>query len=112
MQKLNVETVPVLHPNLSWSQALTRNTPCSMLFMDAQLTQILLKSKYGQVQYPHICQGGCFHPRLCVHLLVCEQDYTKTTEWISTKRGWKMGLGPEQTPLHFGVHLDKETDQH
>ena len=39
--------------------------------------------------------------RVC--LLDCQQDYTKTTEWISMKLGWKMGRGPEQTLLTFGV---------
>lgn len=28
-------------------------------------------------------------------LLVCDQDYTKTNEQISTKPGWRMGLGLE-----------------
>ena len=41
--------------------------------------------------------------RLLACMFVCQQDYTKTTEQISTKLGWKMVLGPEQTPLTFGV---------
>lgn len=30
-----------------------------------------------------------------VGLLVCHQDYMKTSQQISTKLGWKMGLVPE-----------------
>ena len=37
--------------------------------------------------------------------LVCQQDYTKTIAQISTKLGWKMGLGPE-----FGVDPNKGID--
>ena len=48
---------------------------------------------------------------LFVSCLFCEQNYTKTTGWISTKLGWMMGLGPEQTPSTFGLNLDKEMDQ-
>ena len=32
---------------------------------------------------------------ICVRLLVCDQDYTKTAEWITTKFGWQINLGPE-----------------
>ena len=32
---------------------------------------------------------------LCVGLSVCQQDYTKHTQWISMKLGWRTGLGPE-----------------
>ena len=35
----------------------------------------------------------------CVSWLVCQHDSTKTTEWISDKLGWTMGLGPEQIPI-------------
>ena len=38
-------------------------------------------------------------------LLVCQQDYTKTAEWISMKLGWRLGLDPEQSPLTFVVDL-------
>lgn len=39
---------------------------------------------------------------LCVvRLLVCDQDNTKTSEWISTILEWRMGLGPEWTLLTF-----------
>lgn len=30
-----------------------------------------------------------------VRLLVCDQDYRKTAERITTKFGWQMNLGPE-----------------
>ena len=43
-------------------------------------------------------------------LLVCDQDYRKTTEQISTKPGCRMGLGLEKTPLSFCAYPDKETD--
>lgn len=35
--------------------------------------------------------------KLCwlVGLLVCDQGNTKTTERISAKLGWRIGLGPE-----------------
>ena len=39
----------------------------------------------------------------CVCWVVCQQDFTKTTERISKKLGWRMGLGPEQAPLTFDV---------
>ena len=35
-----------------------------------------------------LCQGGYVSPvSVYVWWLVCQQDYTKTGEWISTKRG-------------------------
>lgn len=37
----------------------------------------------------------CFHPCSFVNWLVCDQDYIKTEELISTKLGWKMGIVPE-----------------
>ena len=47
----------------------------------------------------------------CVRLLVSLSAYyilhKKTTLPISTKLGWRMGLGPEQTPLTSDVDLDK-----
>ena len=43
-----------------------------------------------------------------IHLMVCEQDYTKTAERIPTELEWRMGLSPEQTPLTFGADPDKE----
>lgn len=42
--------------------------------------------------------------------LVCQEDYTKTTEGISTKLGWKMGVSQEQTPLTSGADPDKGLD--
>lgn len=36
--------------------------------------------------------------RYCVGLLVCQRDYTKTTERISTKFGGRMGHGPRKKP--------------
>ena len=34
-------------------------------------------------------------------LLICKQDYKKTTEQISMKLGWRMGLGPTIGPSKF-----------
>ena len=34
-------------------------------------------------------------PPIAVCLLVCQQDYTKTTERFSMKLGWGMSLSPE-----------------
>ena len=49
-----------------------------------------------------------FH--LLVYRLVCEQDYTKTTERISTKVWSKKSLGREQIPKTPVVDLDEGTD--
>lgn len=46
-----------------------------------------------------------------VCLLVRLQDYTKTTEGISTTPGWRMGLSLEKTPLTFRIDPDKWTDR-
>ena len=43
--------------------------------------------------------------------LVCQQDYTKTTEWISTKIWMEDVSQPEIDPLTFDACLDKETPQ-
>lgn len=37
--------------------------------------------------------------------MVCGQQYTKTTEWISAKPGWRTGHSPQQSPLTFGEDL-------
>lgn len=47
---------------------------------------------------------------LSVFRLVCDQDYTKTTEQISVKLEWRVGLGPEWTPLMFFADPDKDKD--
>lgn len=47
-----------------------------------------------------------FQP-LFVGRLALQQDYTKTTEWISTTLGWRMGLGLEWTPLTLRVDQDQ-----
>ena len=39
--------------------------------------------------------------------LVCQQDYTKTTENISRKLGWRTGLDPELPPMPFVADLDE-----
>lgn len=49
-------------------------------------------------------------PLLYVAWLVCDQGYTKIIEENSMKCGWKMGLGPELTPLTFGLDRDKVAD--
>lgn len=41
-----------------------------------------------------LLQGLCFHPCLSVGLLVCQPDYTKTTEHTFTKLGRTMGRYP------------------
>ena len=56
---------------------------------------------HGRHVFSRVCQS--------IGLLVCQQDYTKTTEWISTKLGWRMGLGPEQTLLTYVADPDKGT---
>lgn len=43
-------------------------------------------------------QFGCY--------LVGQHDYTKTTQQISTKLGWRMDLSPENTPLTCGTDPD------
>lgn len=47
---------------------------------------------------------------LSVFRLVCDQDYTKTTEQISVKLEWRVGLAPEWTPLTFFADPDKDKD--
>ena len=47
---------------------------------------------------------------LLVGWLVCQQDSTNSTEQISMRLGWRMCLGPEKTPLTFGVDLNKGKD--
>ena len=42
--------------------------------------------------------------------LVCRQRYAKTAHQISTKLGWRMSLGPEQTSLTFGADPDEGMD--
>lgn len=37
--------------------------------------------------------------------LVCHQDYTLTTEYISRKLEWRMGLGPKQTALGLDTNI-------
>ena len=51
--------------------------------------------------------------RICFFIdwLVCQWDYTKSSEQIPTKLGWRIGLSPEVTPITFGADLDKGTDQ-
>ena len=39
--------------------------------------------------------------------LDCRQDYMKNIQHISTKLGWRMGLGPEKTPITIGAAPDK-----
>ena len=38
-------------------------------------------------------------------VLVCEQDFTKTTELIFTKLGWTMDHSPEWTQYMFCMHV-------
>ena len=54
----------------------------------------LLSGGYGFRPRPFVLSDGWVRVRM-----VCQQDYTKTTERISTKLGWKMGFRPEKTPL-------------
>lgn len=55
-------------------------------------------------------QDVTFSPLPFVCWLVCWQDYRKTTGQIFTKHGWRMGFGPEETPLTFYADSDKRTD--
>ena len=62
----------------------------------SSLTVCTFWGKYSWTTY--LPQGYVFHlcPFLClVILLVCDQNCTKTVEWISTKHGWRMRLSPE-----------------
>ena len=62
----------------------------------SSLTVCTFLGKYSWTTY--LPQGYVFHlcPFLClVILLVCDQNCTKTVEWISTKHGWRMRLSPE-----------------
>lgn len=44
--------------------------------------------------------------RLLVVCLVGQQDHIKTAEHISTNRGLRIGLDPEQTQLMSGADVD------
>lgn len=46
-----------------------------------------------------------------VVVLVCPQDYTKTTLQISMKLAWRMSRSPEKNPLTFGVDPDEGLDK-
>lgn len=52
-----------------------------------------------------------FHLCAFVARLVCQEYYTKSTEQISPKLGWGIGLSPELTPLTFVTNADKGTIQ-
>ena len=47
----------------------------------------------------------CFHLCQFVVQLVCQQDCTKTTEWISTKCGCRVGLSPEETWINIDIEV-------
>ena len=55
----------------------------------------------------HLLLPFCFHLCPFVGWLVCVQDYTKTTEHISMKLGWRMCLGPKYTPFTFCADPDE-----
>ena len=66
----------------------------------------------------YICGNYCLQQGVyvfitCVSLFVClfvyQWNYTKTSEQISMKLGWRRGLGPEQTLLTFGADPYKRT---
>ena len=59
-----------------------------------------------------LCQGGYVfaHVNLLVGWFICQQDCTRNTQWISTKLGWVMDLGPKHDPFTFGVDPDTGTD--
>lgn len=48
-----------------------------------------------------------FSPCLFLGLLVCDQDYSKSTAWISIKLGWRISLSPQWTPLTFYADPEK-----
>lgn len=55
----------------------------------------------------------CIPIKLLFYVLTCvclSAGLHKITEWISTKQRWRTGLGPEQTPITFGVDAEKGTD--
>lgn len=54
-----------------------------------------------------VCKNVLLLPsiRFCFHL--CPQVYTKNTEQIPTKHGWRVGFGPEKSPLTFGADTIK-----
>lgn len=56
----------------------------------------LLSGGYGFRPCPFVLSDGRVRVRV-----VCQQDYTQTTERISTKPRWELGFGPEKTPLHL-----------
>ena len=39
---------------------------------------------------------------MSISWLVCQQEYAKTTEWVSMKSEWRMGLSPQWTPFTVG----------
>lgn len=53
------------------------------------------KAKSMCGKHYNICKVGYDFYVCCPFVLVCRQDYIKTTQWISTKLDWRMGLGPE-----------------
>lgn len=77
------------------------NTPC----MQAVLV-------FGMGTWKTIRSRGNKKKDVCwlVCWLDCWQDYRKTTGQIFTKHGWRMGFGPEETPLTFYADSDKRTD--
>lgn len=56
----------------------------------------LLSGGYGFCPRPFVLSDGRVRVRV-----VCQQDYTQTTERISTKPRWELGFGPKKTPLHL-----------
>lgn len=55
---------------------------------------LLQKSKLIPVKEGLLVSKGSFVVTF-VRLLVCDQDYRKTAERITTQFGWQMNLGPE-----------------
>ena len=78
---------------------------CVFVFFPPKIAQMLpiLKQTGEELMQQHkitllmspLPRRLCFKPCLFVVWLVCQQDYTKSTEQISRKLGWRMGLGPE-----------------
>ena len=64
----------------------------------------------------YLHRRGCVSTPVCLFIrwlvgwLVCQQDYTKTTECISNETWVDDGIDPESTSLTLGVNLNKGMD--
>ena len=72
-------------------------------------TVSLCMKAFSQIHTSTFTKEVIFSPvSVCLFVgWVCQQDYTKTTEKIFTKAGWRIGLGPELSALKIS---DEGTD--